>query len=67
LKHFHFDGDRSGECPKFGKIKVKLYLGTGPPTIALENEITTKSGPIDAFDLATKCIKTWDNFIKSII
>jgi len=67
LKHFHFDGDRNGESPEFGKTKAKLDIGSGPTTIAVKYEIKTKSGTIDAFDLATKCIKTWDIFIKSIM
>ena len=66
LKHFHLDRERSGESPKFGKTKAKLCLGTGPTTIAVKYEIKTKSGPIDAFDLARKCMKAWEDFIKSI-
>ena len=66
LKHFHFSGDRSGESPEFGKTAAKLYIGSGPTTIALKYEIKIKSGTIDAFDLATKCKKTWEIFIKSI-
>jgi len=67
LKHFHFTGYRSGENPEFGKTKAELNFGSGPTTIALKYEIKTKSGSIDAFDLATKCIKAWEVFIKSII
>ena len=66
LKHFHFNRDRSGKSPEFGKTAAKLYIGSGPTTIALKYEIKTKSGTIDAFDLATKCIKAWEIFIKSI-
>jgi len=67
LKHFHLNRrERSGESPEFGKTRAKLNIGTGPTTIALKYEVVTKSGSIDAFDLATKCTKTWDNFIESI-
>ena len=57
LKHFHFNGDRSGKSPEFGKKAAKLCIGSGLTTIALKYEIKTISGTIDAFDLATKCIK----------
>jgi hypothetical protein len=66
LKHFHFDGDRSGENPEFGKKKAKLDIGSGLTTIAVKYEINTSSGSIDAFDLATKCMNAWEDFIKSI-
>jgi len=67
LKHFYLDkGERSGESPKFDRTKIKLDIGAGPTKIALKYEITTKSGPIDAFDLATKCKNAWKIFIKSI-
>jgi len=66
LKHVHLKRERSKESPEFGKMKAKLCLGTEPTTIAVKYEIKTKSGPIDAFDLATKCMKAWEDFIKSI-
>jgi len=66
LKHLQLDRERSGESPKFGKKEAELNIGTGPITIALKYEITTKTGTIDAFELATKCMKAWEDFIKSI-
>ena len=67
LKHLRLISDRSGERPKFGKKRGNLVIGSGPITIALKYEIKTNSGTIDAFDLATKCIKAWEIFINSII
>lgn len=66
LKHFRLKKERSKESPKLGGMKAKVHLGTEPTTIAVEYEINTSSGPIDAFDLATKCMKAWEDFIKSI-
>ena len=63
LKHFQLDRERSGESPEFGKKKAKLDMGKGPITIALKYEITTNTGIIDAFDLATKCMKAWEIFL----
>jgi len=67
VKHLRRDSNRSGERPEFGKKKAKLYIESGPITIALKYEIKTDSGTIDAFDLATKYIKAWGIFIQSII
>jgi len=63
LKHFQLDRERSRESPEFGKKKAKLDIGKGPITIALKYEITTNTGTIDAFDLATKCMKAWEIFL----
>ena len=54
LKHLCLISERSRERPEFGKKIAKLYIGSGPITIALKYEIKTDSGTIDAFDLATK-------------
>jgi len=66
LKHLQLYRERSGESPEFGRKKAKLDIGKGPIIIALKYEITTNTGIIDAFDLATKCMKLWEYFIKSI-
>lgn len=66
LKHLQLDRERSGKSPEFVKKKAKLEIGKGSITITLKYEITTKDGTIDAFSLATKCMKLWENFIKSI-
>jgi len=66
LKHLRLDSARSGESPKFGPRLYKVELGTKPTTITIKYTINTSSGPIDAFELATKCMKAWKNFIVSI-
>lgn len=53
---------RSGENPTFGRKVFDLQLGGGPTTIALKWEINTSTGTIDAFDLATDCVRDWDRF-----
>ena len=62
LKHLHLISDRSGERPKFGPRKYKVGLGIGSTTIAVKYTINTSSGPIDAFEIATKCINAWEKF-----
>ena len=53
--------------PKFGKKNAKLYIGSVSITISVKYEINTDSGTIDAFDLATKYMKAWKIFIRSIV
>jgi len=58
LKHLRLDREEpSGESPKFGPRKYKVGLGTEPTTIAVKYIINTSSGPIDAFEIATKCME----------
>ncbi len=56
---------RTGKVPQWGP-RFKAVIGNGS-TIAVEYSIITASGPIDAFDLATKCVDEWKQFIKSNI
>ncbi len=67
VKHLRRTSNRSRENPEFGKKEAKLYIGSGPITISVKYEINTKSRTIDAFDLATRCMKTWKIFIRSIV
>jgi hypothetical protein len=67
LKHLVFNGrykPRSGQNPQFGKKHFKVSLGTQPTTIAIEYTIDTASGPVDAFNLATKCLEAWETFLQ---
>ncbi len=66
LKHLVLDENRkrSNQNPQFGKRNFKVGLGTGPTTIAVEYTIDTTSGPIDAFELATKCLEAWKTFLQ---
>ena len=63
LKHLTLTKPRSGENPQFGKRLFKVGVGTQPTTIAVEYTIDTTSGPVDAFDLATRCLKAWQAFL----
>lgn len=66
LKHLVLNRERSGEDPEFGPTKFDVGVGTRPTTIAVHYTINTNSGPIDAFSLATKCLKDWKSFISSM-
>ena len=65
LKHLELDPKRvrSHENPKFGKKDFNVGLGAGEPTISLKCEITTDTGRIDAFKLATDALASWKKFI----
>jgi hypothetical protein len=54
---------RTAENPKFGNRKFKVGVGTETTTIAVEYTINTTSGPVNAFDLATRCLRAWDDYI----
>lgn len=62
LKHLRLTRNRSREKPEFGAKKIALNLGQGAPTISFNYEVKTVSGTIDAFQLATDCVKAWDAF-----
>ena len=57
---------RSNQNPHFGKRFFRVGVGTQPTTIAVEYTIDTKSGTIDAFDLATRCIEAWEIFLRRV-
>lgn len=67
LKHLRLTHPpRSGENPVFGKKHFAVQLGPGDPTrISLKYEIDTKSGPVDAFELATECVAAWNAFLST--
>jgi hypothetical protein len=67
IKHLVLRVTKSGGAPRFGPRHFKLDLGSGPPAIAVSYEIQTATGPVDAFELATKCIRAWESFIESNI
>ena len=64
LKHLVLTKPRSPENPRFGKRLFKVGVGTQPTTIDVEYTIDTESGPIDAFNLATKCMEAWQAFLR---
>lgn len=62
-KHFRLDKPRSTEQPRVGGQKIDLKLGAREIAIKVKFTIDTGSGPIDAFDLATKCLELWKAFL----
>ncbi len=67
IKHLELTSPRSDQDPKFGQKKYSLRVGKSPTTISVKYTIDTSSGPIDAFELATKCLQAWESFIQSNI
>jgi hypothetical protein len=65
LKHLTLTRGRSDENPSFGHKAYSLSIGGGPTTIKLKYEVNTDLGQIDAFELATSCVKAWDDFFAS--
>ena len=63
LKHLTLTTHRSGEKPEFGPRKFEVGIGAEPTTIAAHYTINTDSGPIDAFNLATKCLEAWEKLL----
>lgn len=69
-KHLKLRSSRSGQDPRFGKrdLKLKLEEPDGKKTISVKFSVNTSSGKrIDAFELATRCLQAWEDFIKSEI
>ncbi|MBT9175699.1 MAG: hypothetical protein DDT22_01383 [candidate division WS2 bacterium] len=68
IKHLRRESNRSGKDPKFGGREFSLSLGGGPePMIKVKFSIKTKTGTIDAFELASECVQKWEEFIKDNI
>lgn len=68
IKHLKRDREGRSKCdPRFGSRAYELKLGEREQTISVKYSIDTSSGPIDAFELATKCFQAWQNFIESNI
>ena len=56
---------RSGEDPQFGGRRFRADVGSGTTTISVKYTIDTASGrTVDAFELATKCLEFWGEFIR---
>ncbi len=69
IKHLKQESSpRSGQVPKFERRELSLSLRGGPePIITVKFSITTKDGTIDAFELASECVRKWGEFIKGNI
>jgi hypothetical protein len=66
LKHLLLNRSRSTENPRVGDQKIQLNSEDGEATIRIKFTIETVSGPHDAFELATRCLELWKEFIASI-
>lgn len=64
-KHLRLDSPRSTENPRVGGQKIDLELRAGEAAIKIKFTIDTASGPLDAFELATRCLELWMEFIIS--
>jgi len=64
-KHLILTRPRSGQNPQFGRRQFGLHLGESETSINVKYSIETSGGPIDAFELATKCLRAWEAFIAS--
>jgi len=59
---------RSDQYPDFRGQELSLSLGGGPePIIGVKFSIETKKGTIDALELASECVRKWEEFIKDNI
>lgn len=63
IKHLRLTSTRSGQDPRWGPQKFNVQLGGPETTISVKYSIDTSSGPVDAFELATRCLQAWENFI----
>lgn len=52
----------TGKTPKFESRKIALTVGPTKPTIQVKWSITTQTGKVDAFQLASDCIQKWKDF-----
>jgi len=67
IKHLRLTTTRSDQDPRFGRRLFHVGLGGPETTVSVDYTIDTSSGPVDAFELATKCLQAWENFIESHI
>lgn len=68
LKHLSLTRPRSAENPQFAGRRMALNIKDGSvakveATISISYEVSTTSGNADAFDLASRCVTAWDQFI----
>ncbi|GAF92517.1 unnamed protein product [marine sediment metagenome] len=66
LKHFHRKSSRSNIDPGFAERHTKVKLSREKPITEMRFSIQTKTGTLDAFELATKCVALWKDFINTI-
>lgn len=68
LKHLKLNQPlRSGKQPQVATGHIGLSMGRATTTIKMKYTIDTARGQMDAFQLATKCMRAWRRFIKKNI
>lgn len=65
IKHLTLTFHHSPKDPKFGPKNITLTVGPEEPIIKTKYVITTNIGTEDAFQLASDCVKEWENYIKA--
>jgi hypothetical protein len=70
LKHLSLTRPRSTENPSFsgGHVTINITDGFGVQEkvdISIKYTVATKSGDIDAFQLAERCVSAWEQFINN--
>lgn len=66
-KHLKLTSSRSEENPAFGNKAVSVHINSPRGTlISIKYTIDTEEGPLDAFSLATDCLRSWDQYLKTI-
>jgi hypothetical protein len=66
-KHLKRDNERSKQRPEFVSKKFARTIGESEPFLKINWNINTKTGNIDAFQLATECKQKWEEFINKNI
>jgi hypothetical protein len=66
MKHLRLSKPKRSEYLQFGNRHFEVGLGTQPTTVAVKYSIDTVSGAIDAYELATQCMKAWEGFFKKL-
>lgn len=66
-KHLTLKTQRSGSTPQITGSHLQLNIGGEIPAISIKYEIDASDGPMDAFELAEKCVAAWDQFVANNI
>lgn len=66
-KHMVLDYSRSGKFPETGPKGFSLTLGSAHPTIKVKMSVVlSDQTTLDAFGLATNCVKEWERFLSDL-
>jgi len=58
-----YSNPRSGDTPKILGKKIELFLGSEDKIVKIKFGIEHKGSIMDAFELATKALESWERFI----